>query len=272
MDTIYIYDNVVRSIPLPAAPLVFGRSRRADVRIHDSLLSRKHCTIVPGASTLRLIDLKSVNGSFVNGRRVERSDLARDDVIEIGNTVLLVVTSRPWTRRSGFDDMRNPGKVLELVRRVTLKNTGGNGGASTEASRPLSAPVEGATVEETAVDPEQGSVGRDELERPLAAARDALIRWAAAGSLRDQPMAVALFERYLFDRVVAMVVRGSPQLREMISDAKERVLLKHDSDCDLDALRHAVREALRESAVAAGILHSTTRSDSSSAQSSSGKE
>jgi pSer/pThr/pTyr-binding forkhead associated (FHA) protein len=64
--------------------LVFGRDASSDVVVLSGDVSRKHAEILAGPQGYVLSDL-SVNGTFVNGKRVGRSHpLARADVIRIG--------------------------------------------------------------------------------------------------------------------------------------------------------------------------------------------
>jgi pSer/pThr/pTyr-binding forkhead associated (FHA) protein len=73
-----------REYSMGSEPLVFGRDAASDVVVTSGDVSRRHAEIQVGAEGYVLIDL-SVNGTFVNGRRVGRSHLlARADVIRIG--------------------------------------------------------------------------------------------------------------------------------------------------------------------------------------------
>jgi len=61
----------------------------ADVRLEDQSVSRRHAIVHhrPGGS--RILDDRSANGTFVNGRRVTEADLRDGDVIVVGETVLV---------------------------------------------------------------------------------------------------------------------------------------------------------------------------------------
>lgn len=76
-----------------------GRSDECDIALNDPSVSRVHAVIdVEGASpTLR--DLSSTNGTFVNGKRVQRESLRDGDDVRFGNTRLrfLLRSARPWT-------------------------------------------------------------------------------------------------------------------------------------------------------------------------------
>jgi hypothetical protein len=61
-----------------------GRSLAADVRFDDSTVSRRHALIVAQADGVRVLDDRSLNGVYVNGRRVEWSPLTDGDEIIVG--------------------------------------------------------------------------------------------------------------------------------------------------------------------------------------------
>ena len=59
------------------APLAIGRSSDCDVCLHDILLSRRHCRLVPTDGGWTVVDLGSKNGTVVNGEKVT-SHVLRD--------------------------------------------------------------------------------------------------------------------------------------------------------------------------------------------------
>jgi pSer/pThr/pTyr-binding forkhead associated (FHA) protein len=61
-----------------------GRSLAADVRFDDATVSRRHALIVSQADGVKVLDDRSLNGVYVNGRRVEWSLLADGDEILVG--------------------------------------------------------------------------------------------------------------------------------------------------------------------------------------------
>jgi pSer/pThr/pTyr-binding forkhead associated (FHA) protein len=66
--------------------VTFGRAAEADVIIPDTKVSRIHAEIKPWDGEFVIKDLKSRNGIFVNGVRVEVAVLKSGDVIRIGPT------------------------------------------------------------------------------------------------------------------------------------------------------------------------------------------
>ena len=65
-----------------------GRSLAADLRFDDATVSRRHALVVSQADGVRVLDDRSLNGIFVNGRRVEWSPLTDGDEITIGRHTL----------------------------------------------------------------------------------------------------------------------------------------------------------------------------------------
>ena len=65
-----------------------GRGLSADVRFDENSVSRRHARLVHGPSGARVLDDRSSNGTFVNGRRVQQEDLSNGDVLVVGRVVL----------------------------------------------------------------------------------------------------------------------------------------------------------------------------------------
>jgi pSer/pThr/pTyr-binding forkhead associated (FHA) protein len=74
----------------PGGIKTVGRARRADFIVDAALVSRLHCRLEAGDDTLEVVDLSSTNGTFVNGRRVERAQLASGDRLRVGRLELTV--------------------------------------------------------------------------------------------------------------------------------------------------------------------------------------
>ena len=78
-----------RVVPLSGAVTVLGRGSEADVRLHDTGVSRLHAEIrVDGAEAV-LVDLRSTNGTTVNGRKVATAPLSDGDRLGLGSTALV---------------------------------------------------------------------------------------------------------------------------------------------------------------------------------------
>ncbi len=68
-----------------------GRAPRADFIVDASLVSRLHCRLTVRADgALEIQDLDSTNGTYVNGRKIDRADLKDGDEIGIGRVKMKV--------------------------------------------------------------------------------------------------------------------------------------------------------------------------------------
>ncbi len=75
-------------LPLADGAMHVGRGLAAELRLDESSVSRRHAIIVPRPAGARILDDRSANGTFVNGRRVQQADLRDGDVIVLGRVVL----------------------------------------------------------------------------------------------------------------------------------------------------------------------------------------
>lgn len=73
--------------------LVGRASPPARILLEGTKVSKKHCVFNVKGETLKVDDLKSSNGIFVNGKRVETSELKEKDRLVIGEFVLEVSTA-----------------------------------------------------------------------------------------------------------------------------------------------------------------------------------
>lgn len=70
--------------------LVLGRKPDADLRSAEPTMSAAHAEFVPDGDGVRLKDLESLNGTYLNGVRVTESVLRPGDTIQVGRTRILV--------------------------------------------------------------------------------------------------------------------------------------------------------------------------------------
>ena len=78
-----------RRLVVGPAGAVIGRSRQSDIVLQDPNVSRRHIEIQPRGGSWVVTDLGSTNGSRLNGRWIEGTEVVRPgDEIEIGSTSL----------------------------------------------------------------------------------------------------------------------------------------------------------------------------------------
>ena len=76
---------------LPGTLKTMGRAPRADFVVDAALVSRVHCRFTLNETNeLQLEDLGSTNGTFVNGKKVRRTQLSDGDKLTVGRVRFVV--------------------------------------------------------------------------------------------------------------------------------------------------------------------------------------
>ena len=66
------------------ARTLIGRSPECDIFLDDVTVSRRHAEIERENDGFTVRDLGSLNGTYVNRRRIESAELTDDDEVQIG--------------------------------------------------------------------------------------------------------------------------------------------------------------------------------------------
>jgi pSer/pThr/pTyr-binding forkhead associated (FHA) protein len=76
-------------VVLPLGRLTrIGRRATSDIVLDDSTVSRRHALVLERAGAPVIADDRSLNGVFVNGRRVLEARLHHGDDVQIGNSLM----------------------------------------------------------------------------------------------------------------------------------------------------------------------------------------
>lgn len=78
-----------REFNLLAEEIVIGRSSQVEICIESQLMSRRHAALRRSGPDVRLVDLESANGVYLNGVRVHSAGLLVGDTIQIGDVLLV---------------------------------------------------------------------------------------------------------------------------------------------------------------------------------------
>ncbi len=70
-----------------------GRHPESDVFLDDITVSRRHAEIRRNEAGFEIVDVGSLNGTYVNRERIDRVDLKNGDEIQIGKFKLLFFTA-----------------------------------------------------------------------------------------------------------------------------------------------------------------------------------
>ena len=73
-----------RSFRLPSSVTIIGRRQECDLCIPLMIVSRRHCQLDQDRGHLKIRDLGSRNGTFINGQRVDQAVLNPGDKVQVG--------------------------------------------------------------------------------------------------------------------------------------------------------------------------------------------
>src|SRR6185436_4195241 len=116
--------NSSREVPLSKDTISIGRTPENDIELKDSLISRKHTSIVKKGDRYVVYDLGSSNGTFVNRERIEMHPLEPGDVIRVGDSELHYVEEgratapKPAAGRDERKPTEIPGASPQIVKHV----------------------------------------------------------------------------------------------------------------------------------------------------------
>lgn len=77
-----------------AQNITFGRNSEVDYVLEDNKMSGKHCRIILKEDRLELVDLGSKNGTYLNGIRIDHSEIFIGDEIKLGDTFVTLLASK----------------------------------------------------------------------------------------------------------------------------------------------------------------------------------
>src|SRR5450631_463291 len=92
---VFVQGNEQRTINLDHSPFTVGRKVDKDLVIADPRVSREHALIVAENGEFCVVDQASKHGTFVNGERIDRKTLERNDRLEFGVRETVYVVFNP---------------------------------------------------------------------------------------------------------------------------------------------------------------------------------
>ena len=128
----------------PLAPIQVGRQVGSELELGTEEVSQKHALLIAPSGGWRVYDLRTMGGTYVNGRRVRQSPLRSGDELGIGTYVFQVVISanesgpRPGTRVNSRHAAIVLGRVLHegvhgTLFQATLSRLGGQKASKSRA-------------------------------------------------------------------------------------------------------------------------------------------
>ncbi len=100
--------TVLKELKIDQNEIIIGRDSGNDIQIDNVAVSREHARIIRGPNYYLIEDLDSTNGTFVNGKKINKKFLQEIDEITIGKHSLQIVLEDPPAitkekKRKGID-------------------------------------------------------------------------------------------------------------------------------------------------------------------------
>ena len=80
---------LIKSMMLEQGVCIIGRSQECSFLLDGKEVSRKHASVICDDNTCSIIDEKSANGTYVNGKKITRHVLKHGDEISVGNFTII---------------------------------------------------------------------------------------------------------------------------------------------------------------------------------------
>ena len=103
--------------------LTIGRHPDNDIVPKDAAVSHHHAVIERMVEKLIVLDRESRNGTFVNGKKVQSTELNDEDIVKFGNELNLRVFTFSLKKRASAETEEHEGKsaVLSTIERTLVK-------------------------------------------------------------------------------------------------------------------------------------------------------
>jgi pSer/pThr/pTyr-binding forkhead associated (FHA) protein len=129
-----------KKVKLEKSKITLGRGLNVDLTIQDRLASRLHCVIEFKNNAWHITDLKSRNGTYLNGERIQEARLNIGDRIRIGEKVLVceraAVKGTETVIRELQNEMDSGGKGFKTMMIEIVGNGKKNRKSSTDKISP----------------------------------------------------------------------------------------------------------------------------------------
>ena len=122
-----INGKTVQKLSVNKPRFMIGRSEHNDLSIDHEYISRQHAVLVRIGTAIVLLDLKSRNETYVNGKRIDNQVLINNDIISIGDHRIKFLDPAAMNRTATpkeADDATTIAKSLRETTRNLLKAVG----------------------------------------------------------------------------------------------------------------------------------------------------
>ena len=232
---------------LPQESITFGRTADCDVELADKGTSRKHAQIIHEGEDYFLIDLKSGNGTFLNGKKIRSTEkhlLRAGDVIKIESYEITFGQLETVLKKPVEEDTDTDIVEVKMIRKV-LGALARNGNPSLEV---VNGTAEGKKVE-FKEDQKEILIGRDPEchliieDAVISRIHTKIIRKSGGILLIDQDSRNGTFVNN--ERIREKLLRDGD--RVMLGTIK--LLYRNPQDVNIDIISEEISKKKRDSAL-----------------------
>ncbi|MGI9238950.1 MAG: FHA domain-containing protein [Woeseiaceae bacterium] len=90
---VHVDDEIIQTEVLKRDNILIGRSKMCDLRLLSEKVSRHHAMVVNSANGTEIVDLRSMNGTLVDGSPVQRQPLQDSDAISISGYLIRYIAN-----------------------------------------------------------------------------------------------------------------------------------------------------------------------------------
>lgn len=87
----YLYESISKEVTvrhfLPRPHNIVGRGEGCDVQVHHPTVSRRHVDLIAERDCVKVRDLGSRNGTFIDGTRIHLAEVSRDAPLRLGSAM-----------------------------------------------------------------------------------------------------------------------------------------------------------------------------------------
>jgi hypothetical protein len=225
-------DGQRRSFSIVRDMTVIGRREDCDLRIPLGDVSRKHCRLIKDGDALRVEDLGSSNGTYRNGQRIQQSEFAAGDTLQVGPVVFVLQIDgvpedeelQPVTSAAGAVGAAAAGEAEDEL--TVVEEEGGDGDDENAPFDPMEA-----------LSAAEGSGFEFAIEEEMAAA-------AAAAEAGEEDVQVDLSEG---EAAIEAAVEAPAEVEEAPAELEEaEVVLDDEAPAEADEVPVDLEEAPAE--------------------------
>ncbi|MBN1804769.1 MAG: FHA domain-containing protein [Sedimentisphaerales bacterium] len=119
-------DGTNKVFPVRSKATVLGRREDCDLCIPLHVISRRHCQLSQELDSLKIRDLKSSNGTYINGTKIEDETEAKaGDHVQIGPLTFMVqIDGKPAEISAADTAMLKPSPDISKANQDELNGSG----------------------------------------------------------------------------------------------------------------------------------------------------